>query len=180
MDYYKGCDRVTEVLSYFSGLDKVPEHILRNACERGNKVHQCCDSIIEGLEDASIDEELKTYIKSFKLWKQDKVFCKKPERFFCFDLEITGECDALYYEKDKLILVDFKTSFSEGKTWRLQGSAYSYLARVNSIKVDEIHFVHLCKKGTYPEVYCYLEDFDLFKSCLDVYRYFYKKKNKND
>lgn len=41
--------RVTEILSPFSGLDKVPKDILANAARRGTKVHDACESIVKGL-----------------------------------------------------------------------------------------------------------------------------------
>ena len=41
--------RVTEILSPFSGLDKIPKHILDNAARRGTRVHDVCESIVKGL-----------------------------------------------------------------------------------------------------------------------------------
>lgn len=46
-----GYTRVTEVLSQFSGLDKVPKDILENAARRGTKVHNICEAIVTGIGD---------------------------------------------------------------------------------------------------------------------------------
>lgn len=43
--------RVTAILSPFSGLDKVPKHIVENAGRRGTKVHDICEAIVRGLGD---------------------------------------------------------------------------------------------------------------------------------
>ena len=43
--------RVTEILSPFSGLDRVPKAILKNAADRGTRVHKVCEGIVQGLGD---------------------------------------------------------------------------------------------------------------------------------
>lgn len=44
-----GFVRVTEILSPFSGLDKVPKDILANAANRGTRVHDVCEGIVKGV-----------------------------------------------------------------------------------------------------------------------------------
>ena len=41
--------RVTDILSPFSGLDRVPKDILANAARRGSRVHDVCEAIVKGL-----------------------------------------------------------------------------------------------------------------------------------
>lgn len=168
--------RVTEVLYPFSGLDKIDPDILRNAANRGTLVHEICDAIIEevGIED--YDPILDGYIESFNKWLP-KDFIKKPERFFCEELMLTGECDGIYKEGDDLILFDLKTPLRESKSWMLQGSAYAYLCRKSGINIKRIEFIKLCKFGSIPKVFTYQENFPLYLSCLQTYRYFYKNNN---
>lgn len=41
--------RITEILSPFSGLDKIPKEIVANAARRGTKVHDICEGIVKGI-----------------------------------------------------------------------------------------------------------------------------------
>lgn len=165
--------RVTDVLFPLSGLKSIDPIILKNAAERGSKVHAICDAIISDMGMDIIPENIEGYINSFMKW-MPKNFLDKPDRFFCDEYGITGECDCIYRDGDHLVLVDFKTPVNESKTWRLQGSAYSYLAKKAGYPISRIEFVKLSKVGDSPKVYTYEEDFDLFLKCLDVYKYFFK------
>lgn len=171
--------RVTEVLSVFSGLDRIPEAILKNAADRGSKIHEICDAIISGLGVPEIDENLSGYIQSFNLW-YPKDFIQKPERFFCDKYMITGECDGIYKENDELVLVDFKTPLKKSSTWPLQLSAYKYLAQQSGFDIKHIEVVRLKKDGKKPEVLRYDDSSPLFFHCLDVYRYFYKSSEQDN
>ena len=166
--------RVTDVLFPLSGLKNIDPQILKNAAERGTKVHEICDAIISDMGMPSIDGQIIGYINSFNQW-MPKHFIEKPERFFCDDYMISGECDGIYEDEEGLVLVDLKTPANESKTWKLQGSAYSYLAKKAGYNISRIEFVKLSKEGKAPKVFSYVEDFDLFLKCLEVYRYFYKK-----
>lgn len=187
---------VTECLQPFSGLDSIAADIVSNAGSRGTVVHMICDAIIFEYPTADdveyIDKIIRLYtrgdhhfekekdiifklVESFKKWAEGKKFLKKPKRFFNDDLWLTGECDLLYKNEDgKTVLVDLKTPVSESKTWALQGSAYSYLAKQEGIKVDFIHFVKLSRTGGNAKEYLYEENFPLFKAHLDAYRYSFK------
>lgn len=167
--------RVTDVLFPFSGLKALDPTILKNAAERGTKVHEVCDSIINNFGFLSFDEQISGYIESFKIWNKDKEFIDKPERFFCDKYKITGECDGIIKNPTGFTLIDFKTPATESKSWLLQGSAYSYLAKQAGYNITEIHFVKLSKEGKAPKVFSYVEDFELFLKCLEVYNYFFKK-----
>ncbi len=185
---------VTQVLSPFSGLSTIDPEVVRNAGDRGTVVHRICDSIVLQFpfDDETVDLMIREYarneehfekeknmilhfIVSFQKWQEGKVFLKKPERFFDDKLMLTGECDLLYRDKEKrLVLVDLKTPASESKNWMLQGSAYSYLAKQVGHNIDVIEFVQLSRTGGKAKVHHYKEDFTLFKAHLDVYQYRYK------
>lgn len=168
--------RVTDVLYPLSGLKNVPADILKNAADRGTKVHEICDAIISGLikyDPLKIHEEYAGYIQSFMRW-YPKSFIPKPDRFYCDDHGITGECDGIYRDEVGLVLVDLKTPLRESKSWIEQGSAYSYLAKKAGYDIKRIEFIRLDKKGQYPEVLVYDENFQSFLSCLYVYKRYFK------
>jgi len=163
--------RVTDVLFPLSGLKNIPPDILKNAAERGTKVHEFCDAIMQDLGFFPCDQKIGKYIESFMKWLS-KEFIPRPDRFYCDELRLTGECDAIYRDEGGLVLVDIKTPVNESKTWMLQGSAYSYLAKKAGYDIKRIEFVQLSKDGKEPKVYVYDADMTLFIKCLEIYRYF--------
>ena len=167
-----GFTRITDILAPFSGLRNVDKIILENACKRGTMVHDIIEGIQDGIGAVNVHPLYIGYINSYEKWSEGKEFIEKPSRFFCEDLKITGECDCIYTSPEGLILVDFKTPARESKTWSLQGSAYSYLARRSGYDIKRIEFVKLEKDGRAPKVFIYEEKFELFLKCLEVYRFF--------
>lgn len=184
--------RVTEVLYPFSGLKGIDPEVLKNAADRGTATHKICDWIVAGVDIFGWEDLVSQYcrneehfekekvlvmnfVESFEKWYKGKNFIKKPDRFFDDDLMLTGECDLIYVnEKNELTLVDLKTPVNESKSWLLQGSAYSHMAKKNGYDIKTIEFVNLSRTKKDAKVFQYKEDFGLFKSALDTYRYFYK------
>lgn len=173
-----GYDRVTDVLSPFSGMDKIPEDILNRAAERGTLVHELCDQRIEGFDDLFIPDHVQGYIDSFSQWHtDDRVYVKNPGRLYCDTYMITGESDCIYADdNDGLVLVDFKTSANEGKTWHLQGSAYKHLLRKEGYTISRIEFVKLDKDGKKPISYFYEDSIEEFEVLWRVYCKYFKNK----
>ena len=173
-DIKPGYDRVTDIVGYLSGIYKIPDYVLSKAAARGSFVHNVCDAIIDDLTYPEVPEEYQGYIDSFMQWFNLIEGCEflKPDRFYCDELMITGECDLILSRPGRNTLIDFKTSVDESKSWVIQGSAYCYLARKAGIEIDAIVFVKLNKNGMEPECFTYEEDFDLFRKCLQVYRHF--------
>lgn len=169
-----GYTRVTEVLYPLSGLKSIPQEIVAKAAERGNRAHQACDAIMSDIGLGNVDEDIKGYIESFNHWVGDKKFLDKPDRWYCDKYMLTGECDGVYEEGKDLILFDIKTPAKESSTWKLQLSAYAYLAMQAGLPITKIEVIRLNKDGKPAEVIRYEENFDLYLKCLDVYRYFYK------
>ena len=174
--------KVTRVLGPFSGLGKIPAHILDNAARRGTRVHLACDALVLPRSPGYISENPDDdgYVMSFMKWYENKKFIPKPPRFFCDDLMLTGECDMIYEDERGLVLVDLKTPATESKTWPLQGSAYSYLAKKAGYDIKAIEFIRLMKTGGAPKVYNYTENFELFKSYLYIYRTHFEKENQEN
>ncbi len=182
MNNIENYDRVTAILSPFSGIDMINPEVLNNAANRGTLVHSIIDCMIDGigyenaLNELSEKYDAKGYIDSFLQWNEGKEFIEKPARWFCDQWMITGECDSLYKNETGLTLVDFKTPASEGKTWNLQASAYHYLGCKAALHITKIEFVRLKKNGKFPSIHTYEHNFDDYLKCLYVYRTFYKNR----
>lgn len=170
--------RVTDVLSPFSGLDKIDKDVLQNAANRGTRVHKACEAIVEGLGEWDIDDEISGYVESFKKWwaKGHKVLSVE-QRFFCSDLMLTGQVDLIIETPEGAVILDIKTPVKPSKTWGLQGSAYAYMARKSGYDIKGIQFLQLNKLGMDPKIHVYEDQFDLFKKCLDVFNHFYRRKD---
>lgn len=180
---------VTEALYRFSGLPD--SDIVRNAASRGSVVHAICDAIAYNfpIDDEFINEMIREYavvephfekektlilsmVESFQRWAEGKKMFNKVPRFYDDDLMLTGECDFIYKNgKDQLTIVDVKTPINESHTWLLQGSAYSYLAKKAGYDIQCIEFIKLSRSGNDPKIFYYEENFPLYKSHLEVYRY---------
>jgi hypothetical protein len=176
--------RVTHILSYFSGLNKINPEILQNAADRGKEVHDICIGMLQNIGECSMREDTFPYVDSFKKWFYDhlkqveNVHFIFPDRFYCDKYKITGECDFLYKDKEgALVLADLKTSAKENKTWLLQGSAYAYLAEKAGYEIDKIQFIKLSKTGEYPQIFEYEENFEMFLRIFSVYKEFFHYKN---
>jgi hypothetical protein len=185
---------VTQVLEPFSGIKDINADVIKNAADRGTTIHSICDSIAYNFrfDEESIDEMIKSYcrnqehfekekvlvrsmVDSFEKWILGKKMFNKVPRFFNDEFMLTGECDFIYKnETGQLTLVDLKTPIKESKTWLLQGSAYSYLAKKEGYDIECIEFVKLDRAGKKPKVFYYEENFSLFKANMDAYRYWYE------
>jgi len=172
--------RVTTILYPFSGLKGIDPSVLASAAERGTKVHEIIDAFEEGIGLFELELALKGYFESYTKWATGKKFLKKPERFYCDVLKITGEIDAMYKDGKDLVIVDYKTPVRESKTWAMQATAYSYLAKQSGYDIKRVEFVKLDKTSKEPKIYVYEEDMDTFKKVLDCYKYFFKEKNEEN
>lgn len=166
--------RVTEILYPFSGLEKIDPEIVAHAAERGTKVHQICEAIMGDLGEIGVDEETRPYVESFKKWWEiGWSVVAMEKRFWDDELAITGQLDLIIQTDQGLAIVDIKTSYKPSKTWKLQGSAYAYLARKAGYDVKRLYFLHLDRKGRMPKLIEYEIDEGFFLSVLSVYLYFW-------
>jgi hypothetical protein len=168
--------RVTNVLYPFSGLEHIDPAIVAHAAERGTRVHQICEAIVEGLGEHDVDDEVRGYVESFKLWwALGPEVLMMEQRFWCDELKITGQVDFIINTADGLAIVDIKTSSKPSKTWPAQGAAYAYLAKKAGHDIRKIYFLHLSKHGNAPKIYEYPVDDSFFFAIYRVYNHFFKK-----
>ena len=168
--------RVTQILSPFSGLQNIKQHILDNAARRGTKVHKVCEGIVLGIGEIDVDEEIKGYIESFKKWWEKGVeIIEMEKRFWDKKLCLTGQIDFIIKTEEGLVIVDIKTSSKPSKTWKAQGSAYAYLAKNAGYDIKKIKFLHLNKHGKEAKIYEYPIDDSFFLAIYRIYIYFFYK-----
>ncbi len=192
----KDYTRVTQALEFLAGFHFIPKDVLKNAAARGTAVHTLCTANILGLPqpdlmllvneyckpgelEAELDKVV-TQFNSYLLWTRDKKAFSIPDRFYSDQHMITGECDLIYQDGKDLVLVDFKTPAAESPTWNLQGSAYSYLAKIAELPIARIEFVKLSKTGKAPKVFIYEENFDEYLRVLHIYRKYFAGKPQAD
>lgn len=177
MDHY----RVTEVLYHFTGMKFVKTDILENAAVRGTKVHAACEGVARGLDPWELSPECQGYFDSFmRWWEKGQDVLAVEKRFFSDRLGITGQVDFILDTPRGHLICDLKTSAQESKTWRYQGSAYSYLAREAGYEPVGIMFLKLDRDGKYPREYYYEENMEMFCKVLEVYEEFFATKKQRD
>jgi len=190
-------DRVTRVLSPFSGLGGIDPEVVKNAADRGKIVHQLCNAIVMHLGIFDMEDMIQTYsrnhehfekekeiiknfIRSFEKWAIGKKIVSVSQRVFDEEFMLTGEYDLIYQnDVGERVLFDIKTPARESHCWLLQGSAYSYMISKKE-KIDHIEFGQLSRDGREPKIREYKENFPLFLNHLECYRYSYKNKKAED
>jgi len=178
----KGYLRVTEILTPFTGIEFVPDHILRPAADRGTMVHEQIENFFQGF-DFPEEKWMTGYMDSFRKFSpvvldlMNRGKLTQETRLYCDEKVISGKFDCLIEVDDKTYIFDWKTSSQVNhKSWPLQGAAYKYLAAKNGFKnVQDVVFVKLLKTGTKATTWSwekYDEMLERFFKCLELYRYF--------
>lgn len=175
-----GYNSVTEILSPFSKLHLIDSEILKNACDRGTKVHNYCHMYAENLLLVDPEPEYRGYVNSYKKWYDTYVV--KPiymeTRLNCEENKLSGEFDLLaILDNDKQpSIIDIKTPAAISKSWSLQTAAYQMLVESELKETVFRRIVVILPKNGGPaqmfEHYNYEKDKELFLKALELYRYF--------
>ncbi len=177
-----GFTRITTIASAFVDMKSIPPDVLKNAGERGTRVHAACDAIIVGDDFGVYPDSDAGYIESFKKWYVGKVFLPKMPRIYDEGDMLTGEIDLMYRcPKRGLVLVDLKTSAKESKSWQVQAGGYLHLLDyVTFDEIGEVEFIKLSKDESYPKIYNYAVDTSLFYCCFNTWKHYYKDQEQVD
>lgn len=153
----------------------IPEEVIKAKGNIGTLVHKAIDDEINGkypYVPIEFMEKTNGYIESFRRWR-DKLqvqFVETSKRYFCEELMLTGELDALicFVAGGTPMLIDFKTSANESpRAWTRQGHFYHYLLETNGKAVKEkICFIKLNKDGLLPKVIEYKYDINTRNWCI--------------
>lgn len=178
-----GYIRISDVLKPFSKFDHINPDVLKNAADRGTRVHDFCNSYANNIFIGDVDEDCKGYVHSFIEWYDENVesLIHSEKRLYDPFLMITGKFDMIVKLKDsqELTLLDIKTPSSVSKMWGLQLSVYSHLIKHDlRISIGKKMILQLPKDGKkskqifYPETEKY---FKLFLYALSIYEYINQK-----
>ena len=172
--------RVSEILSPLNDFSHIDPEVLANKCRIGTQVHEAIASEVAG-EFPILAEDSWGYFKSFLKWRDElnPFFEQSEQRYYSETHMITGQIDALarFGVGNNPLLVDFKTSAQEGKTWPLQAHLYCLLVEINAIRIEpRFLFLKLDKMGGFPKVFHYKFDFNLHVKCLNLIEEYWRKK----
>lgn len=178
----QGYLRVTEVLEPFSKLHLLDPKVVKNAAERGSRVHEFCTMYALNLLVVDIDDDCKNYVESFIEWYDSAVekLLYKPTRINSSKYRLSGEFDMIVQLKgdDKATLVDIKTPINESPSWQLQTAAYRMLVGDHSDichAIDRRGVIKLPKDGSQAKWIEYnqheMDEF-LYLSALQLFRHF--------
>lgn len=178
--------RVTQVLSLFQNLWKIPTEVLNRKGQIGTELHDAMlDFLVINPGNLTMHEGTRyyEYMKSFSEWAKTKDYKVKllEERMSCETLGITGKPDAILEMDGIPTLIDFKTSAQDDPVcWRLQGTAYIHLLRLNGHEVDDtFFFIKMDKRGAKASTFAYKyteEGWEAFLHALECSKYFEKWK----
>ena len=175
---------VTESLQPFTDFSQIPPDVLANATERGTRFHKWAECYLLD-QWAPVSENIRGYVESLKQWRkiavEETLFVEKE--IICPQYQFMGHIDwigRLKGDPENFITVlDWKTPLVESKTWRIQLSAYWYLAKKLGLNVRRCAALMPRKDGKKAALKEYTEfqacHFNIFLSCLNCTRYFNDK-----
>ena len=172
--------RVSEILAQFSDFSHIDPEVLANKCRIGTQVHEAIAAEIAE-EFPILAEDSWGYFKSFLKWRDElnPLFEQSEQRYFSEKHRITGQIDALvtFGTQTPPVLVDFKTSAQEGKSWILQAHLYDIILEQNHIETQaRFLFIKLDKMGGLPQVFQYSFDLNIQSKCLNAIQMYCKNK----
>ncbi|MDI6854019.1 MAG: hypothetical protein QME75_10520 [Deltaproteobacteria bacterium] len=174
---------VTQVLKPFADFSPVPPEVLDAAAERGQEVHRLCHLHAKGLWVDEVAPECAGYFASFQGWFDayvERVWLVE-ERLVCEVLGFTGEPDLVVTLRGdaRPSVWDLKTPRASAPTWRVQVSAYRYLARKAGYDILRMGCLRLSPTGGAPILEEYTQtverDFAVFLSALNCWRFFHDR-----
>ena len=177
-----GFTRISSVSSAFAGFAGIDPTVLRNAADRGDRVHKIVYNIMNDIPVPDTmyqfkEQDLHPYLESwsqfFSPYLGSKIILQE-ERIDDDATMLTGEPDLIIEHQGKVKLFDWKCSYAVGKHWRLQGSGYHYLASTANIKIDEICFIKLDRYGKPAIVTECKPSWEQFFAAYDLYKAYMK------
>lgn len=179
-----GVTRVLDgALSSYAG---VPPAALAAAAQRGTYVHSACELLLwQNLHWDSLEPAYKPYIDAFaRFLEQSDVEIELPEeRVYHPELRYAGTADLVCRiskrRKVRRAIVDYKTALRLMLAVGPQLAAYQEAYNCGKPKSEHAldrYALHLKPDGRYELVpYESAIDFNVFKSCLSIYRFVNKE-----
>jgi hypothetical protein len=157
----------------------VPPDVLEAAAERGTAVHEACAAYASSLF-WPCPEELEGYFKSFVHWYDRFVVevyaveerVEHPKLGYCGHLDFCGLISGVR-PKPVMAVIDYKTPFSESRSWHCQTQAYVEASK-EKYGAEIGGYLRLRKDGSLP-VMGWVENpaqaFNAFCGALSAYNY---------
>lgn len=173
-----GFPSVTQIISPYIDFSAIRPDVLQRACERGTIIHEAAAEYLRGGFPLCPKEHCG-YFDSFQRWAdvmiQDCVLIEK--RITGLIRGYTGQVDLLARLKgdEGLTLIDFKTSATGQKSWRVQLAAYRTLVVDEWAPVGRMMSIRFKKDGKAPivdEYTTYARDMGIFNGLLNSWNYF--------
>lgn len=175
-----GYDRVTSILNPFNDFSSIDPDVLKNAADRGTRVHNLCEAYALKLFLPDIPDDCKGYFDSFREWFDYSVeqVIHTEIRMNSMNYKLSGCMDLCVIMKGSTTptLIDIKTPVNASPSWALQTAAYVMLADdCLDLNIKRRCALMLPKTGGSAKIieYCsYTSDKSLFLNALELYRYF--------
>lgn len=168
---------VTRVLQPFNNFSHIPPDVLKNACERGNRVHAAIAAHLSGtFQVVTLPEDERPLLESLIRWCDEMVetvIAIEPEVIHQ-DHGYIGHPDAILVLKSgEKVVVDWKTPQVESRSWPIQIAAYCWALEIGNGMAVQPHPEGKMARGI-------RYDFDpkhwqVFLSALICYRWFNQK-----
>lgn len=173
---------VTSVLDPYSGLEFMREHraeLLQRAGEFGNHVHQACHLLnLEELDWDSLDPTLVPYVRAWEDFLEDTgaIVVKSEHKVYSVRHKFAGTLDVIVDWKQRLRMIDLKTTASIPKTVGPQTAAYKEAhAEMTGQYISDRYCLLLKPDGRYKSKKLdNPADWTIFQSALNVYNWYYK------
>lgn len=182
---------VTKVLQPFADFSKIPPHVLAYAADRGTRVHRICLNVYaKGIPVMNVPDDCYGFFLSFTTWFDQYVaeVLHIEKEFVDRRFGFVGHVDMICLLNDgRIVIVDLKTPAIESPSWKLQLAAYreavnqEFCVQAAGQQPIEVPAKNGCMslllnkdgKRAKASVYQYSnDDFAVFLSALNVYRYF--------
>ena len=161
-DIPPGYTRISAVASFFSDYGDIDPDVLQNAADRGSRVHEIIEKLINNIPPDENDyiikykhgnragklDNLTGYVDSWlklRLLQKGK-FHFQEKRFYDHEHKLTGKIDALYEVTDESVVngkglwvLDWKTSSKMEDHWKIQAGGYAHLL-FKGVDKDDLPF----------------------------------------
>ena len=169
--------RVSQIISPYTGYNKVPKKILEKACNRGTLLHSACLSMVKK-EEFKIPTELAKYAFSFvQFLPRITNVISSETRFDDHEWGFTGMYDYVAEVNgfSGITVMDIKTSYASKKVWGCQLAAYARLVEKHlNVVPEHLIVVHLDRNGKSANIIEYDKEVhtEHFRSMCVMYHLF--------
>lgn len=189
--------RVSEILAQFKDFSSIDPRVLNTKANIGTEVHHNIHMHTKGLipvydswptfnyhtsEITGWDDRGEGYFRSYLKYEEavNPFYLSMEQRFYCDDLMITGQVDAIQLnDDDQAFIIDFKCSYSvDLEMWSMQAHYYKYLTEKFGIHTaDYFKFIQLKKDGSKPKIVEIKFDEEVMQRCIDEAILYWERKN---